>query len=109
MKPDSSQMPWRIHAVMKNANDDDSVPRNPKVNHVTLHDLPAIASADVIACWCSLWRLGQHIKRCRQKINITIGLHNTPLLCRVRPDSFKILLCSWSETILSHGLQAFFA
>ncbi len=97
------QVPRRVHAIMKHANDRDPVVRDTEVNHMPLDIAAAIPLTNILTSLSGLRRIGRHLKCSREQVGVPLGLLKSPLYARVFPNTFKVALSGGRESVLSHA------
>jgi hypothetical protein len=65
---------WRVHALMKDANNRDAVVGEAEINHMPLDIATAIARANMVARWSGLRRFGQRLECRGQQVGMSLSL-----------------------------------
>jgi hypothetical protein len=82
------QMMWRVHPLMKDANNRDTVVGDTERNHMPLDITAEIARSNMITCGSGLRRFGQDLECRSQQVGVSLSLLWAPLSARVFPDAF---------------------
>ena len=96
------QVPRRVHACVKNADDGDAVVFSPEIGDMSLDGCATVTSPDVIAVWCLFWSIGEHRAGVLDHLRVTHGLFQPLLPHGVVEQLTQIALRGWAESVFGH-------
>ena len=98
-------MASRIHALMQNTDDGDTVTGRPEIDNMLFDPVPSIAWSDVGAALRLLRGFGQIGASCFNKVGVAHRLGQAPMRHGIVEHPIKVALRPRGEPVFSHAAR----